>query len=310
MSSTVIVFGPTGNVGSHVARTAYQSGSKVYLAMRDTSKAIPGLSAEQEKQGGFERVTADLTKPDSVAEAVKQSGATRAFIYLAHHSQDAMKSTLEALKTAGIDTIVFLSSYTITRPPAEVPSEELIPYWHAQVEVNLETVFGPKNYVAIRPGAFATNSAAWYRPGIKAGEIKLFAPDIKFDWTPAADMGGVAGVILAKGTQDGAKIVYVFGPQFLSQRGAIDIIQKEALEKPVKITIVEDAEEQVQILSKVGMPPPIASYITDVMVKRSQGGNQLEFAKLEEGQQNVQKYLNRPGVTFEEYVRENKADFL
>lgn len=309
MSTTVIVFGPTGNVGSHVARTAQEYGAKVYLAMRDTSKTIPGLTTEQEKQGGFERITADLTKPDTVEEAVKQSGAKRAFIYLAHQSQDAMKSTIEALKSAGVELVVFLSSYTITKPPAEVPSNELIPYWHAQVEINLEKVFGPKGYVAIRPGGFATNTLGWYGPGIKAGEVKLFAPDVKFDWTPAHDMGGVAGAILAKGPKDGDKIVYVFGPQFISQKDAFEIIQKEALSKPVKVTVLDDPAEQVKQLSAIGIPAPVGQYITDVMEKRSQGGNKDEFMQLEEGQQNVQKYLNRPGVTFEQFVKENKSLF-
>jgi uncharacterized protein YbjT (DUF2867 family) len=40
----VIVFGPTGNIGSITAQTASKKGAKVYLAMRDPKKTIPGLS--------------------------------------------------------------------------------------------------------------------------------------------------------------------------------------------------------------------------------------------------------------------------
>lgn len=73
--------------------------------MRDPTKTIPGLTKEAEQAGDFTRIQADMQKPDTVAEAVKKSGATRAFIYLAHGSSDHMKSTIEALKGAGIERV-------------------------------------------------------------------------------------------------------------------------------------------------------------------------------------------------------------
>ncbi|KAL8867668.1 MAG: hypothetical protein Q9174_005513, partial [Haloplaca sp. 1 TL-2023] len=105
-SPNVIVFGPTGAVGSNAARTASALGAKVTLAMRDTSKSIPGLSASDEKAGNFSRVQADLTKPDTVSEAVRQYQATHAFIYLVFGSSDSMKATISALKSAGIQLVV------------------------------------------------------------------------------------------------------------------------------------------------------------------------------------------------------------
>ncbi|QIW96972.1 hypothetical protein AMS68_002490 [Peltaster fructicola] len=306
---SVIVFGPTGNVGSFAARTAHQHGAKVVLAMRDTSKSIPGLAMDDEKRGGFERVTADLTKPDTVAAAVKQSGAKRAFIYLAHQAQDHMKATIEALKTSGIELVVFLSSYTVTRfGSLDVPKEEIIPWLHAEVEKNLETTFGSKGYVALRPGAFATNAAGWWRQMIRAGEVQMFAPQLKFDWTAAEDMGGVAGVILAQGPKNGEKIVHIFGPNYISQQQAFEIVQKEALNKPVKLTIIDNPELNTKNMQSLA-PGPIAKYLTDKMVARSKESDELEFPNLKEGQDNVQKYTGRPAVTFEQYVKGNKADF-
>ena len=49
----VIVFGPTGNIGSVAAQTASKKGATVYLAMRDPKKAIPGLTKEAEESGFF-----------------------------------------------------------------------------------------------------------------------------------------------------------------------------------------------------------------------------------------------------------------
>jgi NAD(P)-dependent dehydrogenase (short-subunit alcohol dehydrogenase family) len=105
-----IVFGPTGNVGFAAARGAQQHGAKVFLAMRDPRKPIPSLSAEQEAQGGFERVQADLTKPETIAMAVNQTGAKHAFIYVTFGTSDNMRSSIMALKSAGIKFVVFLSS--------------------------------------------------------------------------------------------------------------------------------------------------------------------------------------------------------
>ena len=102
--------------------------------MRDTSKSIRGLD---ESKGGFERVQADLNKPDSVSAAVKQTGAKRAFIYAAHGSPDHMKGSLEAMKSAGVDFVVFLSSFTVTGKLEDIPPNEFISYLHARIEISL-----------------------------------------------------------------------------------------------------------------------------------------------------------------------------
>lgn len=305
-SNTVIVFGPTGNIASVAARTAHEQGAKVFLAMRDTQKPIPGLSQEQEKQGGFERVQADLTQPDTVAAAVKQAGAKRAFTYLAPQSPDHMRSTLEALKSSGIEFVVFLSSYTIRVEPEKVPPNEIIPYLHAQVEVNLEELFGPKNYVAVRPGSFATNST-WWNAGISAGEVKLYCPDAKFDNITPLDMGRVSGTILAKGQQDGQKIVYLLGPELLSQRDAVTTIAK-SLGKDIKVTPVGE-EEGVELYKASGMPEPLAKYIVERLGAASESNNASDQSWYEAAVSNIQKYSGQAGTKLQEWVEGNKQLF-
>lgn len=188
----VIIFGPTGNIGSVTSKTAAEQGAEVYLAMRDTSKEIPGLD---EKAGTFKRIQADLTNPDSVKEAVKSSGAKRAFFYSAHGSPDHMRSTIEAMKDGGIELPIFLSSFTVAGDGAklrEVPQSELIPYLHAQVEIQLEEVYGLGNFVAVRPGGFATNNLR-YKEYIKKGEVPLFGGSFK------ADNSELTFVLICKG---------------------------------------------------------------------------------------------------------------
>ncbi|KAJ6185188.1 hypothetical protein N7519_006489 [Penicillium mononematosum] len=302
--STVIVFGPTGNIGSVAARTAQEHGAKVVLAMRDPKKPIPGLSSEQEQAGGFKRIQADLTDPDSVAAAVKESGAKRAFIYLAFGSPDHMKTTLEALKSAGIEFVVFLSSYTVSGEARDVEPSDIIPYIHAQVEINLDEIFGPENYVAVRPGGFATNMLR-NKSEIAAGEVKLYTPNFTLDCVTPIDMGRVSGTILAQGPKNGQQKVYVYGPQVISMSDAICTIAK-VLGKNVKISII-NAEEALEQHLSYGLPKPMAEY----MIRRfgSDDNGNVPRAHYEEGVQNVQLYTGGPSTGFEKWVATNKDLF-
>lgn len=121
--SSVIIYGPTGNVGSATAIAAHELGAKVFLAGRDISKPIPGLTDEQ---AAPTRVKADLTDPASVTQSVKSSGATRAFVYLVppgpSQVPDHMLSTFQALKDGGIEFVgeTALSLFALRFPTSEM----------------------------------------------------------------------------------------------------------------------------------------------------------------------------------------------
>lgn len=307
-SNKVIVFGPTGNIASVTATTAQQHGAKVYLAMRDPKKAISSLSAEEEKSGGYERLQADLTKPDTVTFAVKQSGAKSAFIYLAVESQDSMKSTLQALKDSGVEFVVFLSSYTIRGPLKDIPKEDIIPFMHAQVELNLEEVFGGRNYVAVRPGGFATN-VLWWKKGLVRGEVEIHCPDAKFDYITPVDMGRVSGTVLANGRQpDGGKNIYLFGPDMTSQGDAVATIAR-ATGKDIKAKSA-DRERSVEVYKDMGMPEMLAKYLSariEDVEKENVAQSHPDLYK--EGVANIQKYGGKAPTTFNDWAEANKRLF-
>ncbi|ROW02260.1 hypothetical protein VSDG_02399 [Cytospora chrysosperma] len=306
--ATVIVFGPTGNNASVAAQTAHQLGAKVWLAMRDPSKAIPGLTPAAEKAGNYSRVYADLSKADTVAAAVKAAGATRAFIYIAPGTPDYMKGTAEALKAAGVEFVVLLSSFTIGHTqPADVQPSESIPYAHARVEITLDELYGPDGYVAVRPGGFATNLLR-QKEGIRAGEVKMYGPGFKTDCITPVDMGGVIGTILADGPQDEQRKVFLYGPQILSQKQALEIIG-EVLGKEVKVLGIVAEEALAQYLAK-GAPKPMAEYMI-----RSLGDTNPDLedgswlAHYKEGVDNVKKYTGKPATGFREWVEANSELF-
>ncbi|KAK4556454.1 hypothetical protein LTR86_006598 [Recurvomyces mirabilis] len=304
--AAVIVFGPTGNIGSVAARTAEKHGAKVFLAMRDTQKAIAGLSSEHEKSGKFERIQADMSKPETVAEAVKKSGAKRAFMYLTHGSSDHQKSSLEALKSAGIDFVVFLSSSTIYTEPRDIPQKDMIPYMHAQVEINLDEVFGASNWAAVRPGGFATNIVR-YKADIAKGESRQFGHTFKIDLVTPIDMGEVAGTILANGPKNGQHLVYVYGPQVSSQGEATKTAGR-VLGKDVKLTDM-DASEAVETMAAMFHSRPLAEYMVNTYSEDPDASFKRRCQHYDEGVQNVELYTGRPATKFEDWVEANKELF-
>lgn len=306
--ATVIVFGPTGNNGSVAAQAAHQKGARVWLAMRDVSKAIPGLDPAAEKAGNYSRVYADLSKPDTVTAAVRTAGATRASIYVAQGTPDYMKGTAEALKAAGVEFVVLLSSSTIgDAQPADVQPSDFIPYSHARLEVTLDEVYGPNGYVAVRPGGFATNLLR-QKEGIRAGDVKMYGPGFKIDCITPVDIGGVIGTILAEGPRDGQRKVFVYGPAILSQKQALEIIG-EVLGKEIKVSGVGAEEALAQYLAK-GAPRPMAEYMIRALGDTDpnlEDGSWLAHYK--EGMENVEKYTGRTATGFREWVEANSELF-
>jgi uncharacterized protein YbjT (DUF2867 family) len=305
----VIVFGPTGKNGSITAQTASKKGAKVYLAMRDPKKPIPGLSQEAEQAGKYERLQADLTDADSVRAAVQKSGAQAAFLYLAFGSSDHMLSTFQALKDGGIQHVVFLSSFSVPRDGLEdVQPADMIPYVHAQAELSLRKVFAKEQLVAIRPGWFAANVLN-FKAGIAARKVKIMKPEQVNDWITNEDMGEVSGTVLVEGQRDGQDVIYLFGPELVSQSSVYHSIGR-VLGEEIEVKDV-GGEEALQEYIDGGMPEPTAKYLIGVIEESdsNEGALTPEPGMYEEGVASVKKYTGRPALGFEEWAGRNKSMF-
>ncbi|CBF88380.1 hypothetical protein AN0992.2 [Aspergillus nidulans FGSC A4] len=281
----VIVFGATGDVGSAAARTAHSHGAKVFLALRDITKPVPGLTATEEQSAGYERVQADLTQPDTVRTAVSKTGATHAFIYAAlGSSSDHWLSTAEALKAGGIELVVLLSSFTVQGDIRAIPQSDFIGYAHA-------------------------NSRWWQKQIVEDGEVKWAFPDLKVDYISPDDIGAVCGTILAgafKGEHETS--VFLCGPETdLSVADAIETIGR-AINKPVKVTKVSTDENIKVMVEKSGTPEPLARLLTDGFALENQHQGMLR-AETPEIRGNIERYLGRPAMRFSEWVERNKDKF-
>lgn len=275
--------------------------------MRDPNKEIPGLSKEAEQAGGFTRVQADVTKPETVTEAIKKSGAKRAFFYLAWGTPDHMKSSIQAMKDAGIDFIVFLSSFTIhpSKVLREIPAEDVIPHMHAQVEASLDDVYGSDNYVAVRPGNFATNLLQ-HKDGIAKGDVRNYGSHMETDSITPESMGQVSGTILANGPKNGQKKVYLYGPKLRTLREAIGEVGK-VLGKDIQVTELNEDEGREKF--KQHFPPPIVDYFIRVLKMHDSVPVEDRMPNYEEGVENVKLYTGRPSMSLQDWATQNKELF-
>lgn len=312
MSTKVLVFGPTGGVGSSAALAAHKHGAKVYLGMRDTTKAIPTLTPAAEKEGGYERFQGDLTKPETLKDAAIETGAKHAFIYLTFGVD--MRPSLEALKEGGIEFVVFLSSSSIQDDVRAVSQQgNIIAFMHAQAEIALEEVFGKGGYVAVRPGLFASNVKGFYAKGIKEeSTTRIFRPELKFDNITSEDMGKVAGKLVAGGPKsaEGRAFISLCGPELLSQREMMGVIGS-VLGKEIKVVEV-GLEDGVKVLTENGLPEFVARTLANEFEVMHQDGG----SKIYQGEEykrsliNVEKYGGEKPMKFEEWVKAHKEIFV
>ncbi|KAJ6113225.1 hypothetical protein N7523_006542 [Penicillium sp. IBT 18751x] len=280
----IIIFGATGGVGSAAALKAYQEGAKVTLAMRDPSKPNPTLRGISTV-----KVRADLTEPETVQNAVRQSGAKTAFVYAIHDIPDGMRRTFMALKTGGIEFVVLLSSFAVQGDLHAIPLTDIVPCVHAKVEINLEDVFG--------------NQWCAYKDEIMRGEVNLLNPYVEFDWISPKDIGQVIGMVLAHGTQEVS--LPLVGPNRLSVKDALSIISR-VLDKKIKIKVL-GKEQAVEDMQRRGHPEPVARwYVEAVTGPRSFIWNVPDFKV---GVGNVQKYIHKSPQRFEQWLEENKEKF-
>lgn len=303
MAANTMIFGPTGGVASYALQYAASKGAQVTLAMRDPSKSIPNLTSSQESNGSFKRVKADLTDAESVKEAAK--GAHSAFIYLVPGPHGTPRSSIQALKDAGVKHVVFLSSYSVQDPPSSNPQSEIIPWAHAQVELALTDIFGEGNHTSVRPAFFASNTFR-YASQIKAGVVKEINPQNVADFIAPRDIGEVVGSLLLH--EDSLpSVVELAGQQTIPLEEAFHSIAK-ANGRTIRVENLTE-EQGVKGMLDQGLPPPIAKYLARHQAHSEKWQRDFRGERFESAQKTVKELLGRDGLTFEQWLEENKQVF-
>lgn len=306
----VIVFGPTGAVGGSAALEASKRGAKVWLAMRNTSKAIGEIPADVEKSGKFERVQADLTDPGSVAASIKKSGAKAAYLYLMFGSPDNMRGSLQAMKDAGIEYVVFLSSVTVTRDKdfRSFSPEHFIAWSHAQVELALEEIGFP--YVTVlRPAVFASNHFNMELDrSVKPPRANITHENTLMDNIVPSDIGAVGGAVLVERPSDSKEVIYLCGPQQTTFKDVWATIKKVTGRDDLDTTPIGPEEWLARVSQN--MPAPLAQELLRTYEKWTDPEAMLPKPEYQQAVANIKKFSGREPTKFEDYLEAHKAEWL
>ncbi|KAH7138825.1 hypothetical protein B0J11DRAFT_501020 [Dendryphion nanum] len=298
--TNVLIFGPSGQVARFAALESSTRGAKVWLAMRDTSKKIDGLSDDAK----FSRVQADLLNPDSIKDAVAKSGAKIAFVYVIWQSKDYMRTSFKALKEAGITYAVLLSSYGVQGSPREeINHRHFVAKVHAETEIALDE--SGISYTTVRPAFFSSNIFG-HLEGIKKGEVGLFSPTSKFDWITTEDIGAVCGALLTQESENPPKEVYLCGQQVISHKEALQIIAG-SVGREIQI---KELTETAWREKDATQPPELMDSLKGLFEANLPPRTMYEGEIYENAKANVLKYSGREPMTFEGWVDRNKEAFV
>jgi uncharacterized protein YbjT (DUF2867 family) len=229
-------------------------------------------------------------------------------------ASDSMRGVIEAMNEAGIEFVVFLSSFNLQGDKTKPNPSNIIAMKHAKVEVVLEEVLGLSRYAAVRPGYFATNALRW-RPMVAAGEVKIPFADAIFDWIDERDIGAVAGKLLAGNTQAlgavlGDRGIPICGAELISQRKAAEIIAK-VLGKDLKITSLTGEEGAQFYVKEAGIPEPMAKQLIKLLGERTEEGSDGQYgdSKLSNAQMNLRRVTGKDPNSFAQWAEDHKKDW-
>ena len=162
-SSSVLVFGATGDIGSRLVRLlANHSAVTVTAAVRSLDKANSKLPAN------VRSIQVDTADQHSIRQAVADSRAESSFLY----AQTASPPTLESLKAAGIHRIVLLSSCHVGLPG--LPQGALLQL-HKEPKDAIRAL--GVNYTFLRAERFSSNMLHFTQQVATTGKVSLAYPE-------------------------------------------------------------------------------------------------------------------------------------
>lgn len=273
----ILVTGGTGNVGADIVSQLLDAGEKVRVMTRDPSgRSFPG---------GVEVVTGDLTRPETLPEAL--SGADRAFLFPVLSGVDGF---LAAARRARLRHVVLLSSSTVTFPePGWVGGQ------HLRLERAVEASGLPWTFV--RPGAFMTNDLVWAPQIIDGGVVRGVYGDAGL---APIDPRDIAAVVVRALLDERIGEAYVLtGPQSLTQIERVRIIARTIGRS---LRFEEQPREQFQKeMLRHGMPAPVIAELMDGLAAR--------VGRTDPVLPTVEEVTGRPAFTYAQWVANRAAAF-
>ncbi len=281
MTSTILVLGATGMVGSHAARGLRERGATVRAFVRDAGRAATLLGPD------IELAVGDLADAATLRRALVGVGRVLLCSANAPRQAELEIGAVDACAAAGVGRVVKISA-----KGAAVDSP--VPFWaqHARIEDHLRRSGLPA--VVLRPSTYASNLLA--AAGSVAAAGRLFAPagSAPIAFVDPRDVADVAVAALTADAPTGT-IHTLTGPESLTF-DEVAARWAAVLGRPVGYVDVPD-EAALGSMVQSGLPEWLAAGIVAVFGQLRRGA---AAATTDE----VRAITGRPPRTVTEFLRD------
>lgn len=280
----ILITGATGHVGQELARELDVRSADYRVLVRDPARA-------SQLPGSAERVTGDLSDRRSLEAAF--TGADRVFLLVPGIGGDHVRNALAAARAAGVQRIVYLSSYAVIGDPMPAMGR-----WHHDREELIRA--SGIDATLLRPCGFMTNTFDWL-PTLREGGYVLdpVGPGRAALIDPA-DIAAVAAVAL---TQDGhAGAAYALtGDEPLTVAEQVKVLEG-ATGTTIEVRPVTTPEEAVRFRYPDGAPPALAEALVEglALMRADTEGFRTDT---------VEQVLGRPPRSFADWCARNADAF-
>ena len=214
----------------------------------------------------------------------------RVFFYAPHQGSTPVTEMMQAMKSAGVQRVVFLSSKWVQDWP-----EELFARMHAPLEEAVKTA--GLSYTFLRPGNFSSNVFMHWMGEVRAtGAVSLVRPNAQSAPIAPEDIAAVGVTALMTDELLNASPPLT-GPRSMSQQEQIDV-RNEARESAGKVPIraqLKSAEDW-----KTAAIQHMPAVVADALLRMWENTDGKP-----ERVQNTERLTGKPATTFEAWVEKN-----
>lgn len=294
MSKKILVTGATGTTGNLVVSKLQAQG----IATRALVRTVDERSQTLENMGA-EVVQGDLLNPHDINKAMK--GISR--VYFVYPFQDNLPKSAgliaKAAKANGVDMIVSMSQMNVNLGVSSSPATQN----HAIAEDILD--WAGVGAVHLRPGLFTKNYLGMAGMSVKS-EGKFYFPNAEARYTiiHEDDIADTVVQLLLSTTPEKhtGKRYYLTGPEVHTGASVAATIEKVTGKKVAYVPV------PVETWAGVMKNHP---YINDFLLEHlTEFSQDLANGAFDQNNNLVEELTGHKAKSFEDYVKEHKADFV
>lgn len=236
LRSLILVTGAGGKTGRLVVQRMAEEGHLVRALVHrpEQRERLVGLGAR-------ETLTADMTRPEDLAKAVKSAGAVYHICPNVHPGEvEIGEAMISAALEAGVERFVF---HSVLRPDVED-----MPHHWLKYAVEQELMASGLAYTIVRPCAYMQNLAAQLPRVRDHGRLEVpYDVDAGFSVVDLRDVARVAARVLSEPGHEG-RVYELCGPESVSSRRMARTLQT-AVGRPVEAVAVDPSDWEREALA-------------------------------------------------------------